>query len=634
VFFIAEIEAFFEGRAGDVRTLSENPTTVAAMKDLAAAFASLGAEGARSFYLDDRVTSDTDYSAAHARYHPVFTYYGEVYGYHNVFLVEPQSGYVVYAAAKTDEYGTSLLSGPYAENNLADVFKRTYRASDPGAVSLVDFQVHEHEHEYDEAEAVSFIASPIYDGDQLAGVLIFKLPVERLNHIMAERAGMGETEETYLVGADKLMRSDSRFATESIILQREVDTMCVKQALAGGTGTHIMTDYRGVAVLSAFQPLDIQDLDWVILAEIDKAEAFAPVRALLMALLGISGTTIVVVAVAAFLIVQRVSSPITTMVDAATRIAAGDLTRTVLVTTRNELGALAAAFNWMIENLRLMLGQIADTSQHLSASSEEMAAMVEQMNTTSEQIAVTVGQMAQGAATQARQAEEASHSMAQLAAATGQIADNTHQTDDASVQAQRLVQDSAQVVGTLGDKLGEIGRVVTLVEKIADQTNLLALNASIEAARAGEHGAGFAVVADEVRRLAEHSAASVGEIAVLSQEIASRLEQVLAAMEEVQKGVAHTVSLAQQTGAATQQQERTSEAMVGAVNEMATVAEENAAANEEIAAAIEQQVASMEQVAESTQALAEVASSLQQTVSGFRTGDGQETLPNTERAAD
>ncbi len=330
------------------------------------------------------------------------------------------------------------------------------------------------------------------------------------------------------------------------------------------------------------------------------------------------GAILLITLILAYVNVNRISAPLVAMSGLAERAAAGDLSQTIPVTTEDEIGMLAAAFNRLIENLRHLLERIADTSQQLSASSEELAAMMEQMNAASEQVAVTAGQMAQGAATQAHRAEDASRSAALLATATGQIAGNARQANDASAQAQQLVQDSARVVGALSNKLGEIERVVVLVDKIADQTNLLALNASIEAARAGEHGAGFAVVADEVRRLAEHSAASVGEIAALSQEIGDRLREVLAAMEQAQGAVGQTATLAQKTAATTKEQEEASETMVGAVNEMATVAEENAAASEEIAASIEQQVASMEQVADSAQALAEMANSLQQTAAEFR----------------
>jgi methyl-accepting chemotaxis protein len=265
-----------------------------------------------------------------------------------------------------------------------------------------------------------------------------------------------------------------------------------------------------------------------------------------------------------------------------------------------------------------LMEQVRD---RLAPAAEELAVTMEQMRATAEGIAATTNQMVQGAETQARQTETVSHSMAQLAAATRRIVDNLRDAGAASTQTQTQVQNTAQVVEALETKLGEIERVVTLVEKIAGRTNLLALNASIEAARAGEHGAGFAVVADEVRRLAEHSAASVGEIAALSQEIGDRLQEVLAAMEEAQKGATSMVALAQEVIEATEEQERATEAVVGAMNEVASVAEESAASSEEIAALIKQQAASTDQVASSAQALAELAASLQQTLEGQEEGE-------------
>lgn len=279
-------------------------------------------------------------------------------------------------------------------------------------------------------------------------------------------------------------------------------------------------------------------------------------------------------------------------------------------------------------NQSLMV-EIAEAATRLAPTAEQLAATIEQIGEGAEQIAFTTGQMSLGAGLQAQEAEEASRAVTQLADATRQIAENALQADGSSTQAQEWVENAARVIQLLGEKLAKIEEVVALVDKIADQTNLLALNASIEAARAGEHGAGFAVVADEVRRLAENSAASVGEISVLSHEIGARLAEVLAAMGEVQAGTGHTATLAQQSVRMTQEQEAASEAMVGAVNEMAAVAEENAAASEEIAASVEEQVASIEQMAHAAQMLAELTTRLQETTTGFVTGSGL-ICPNFE----
>lgn len=266
-----------------------------------------------------------------------------------------------------------------------------------------------------------------------------------------------------------------------------------------------------------------------------------------------------------------------------------------------------------------LIAKVVESADRLAPLAEQLAATTEQIRGSAEQAASASTQMALGTGSQARQTEEAAKAMSRLADTTRHIGDDTRQAGQTSAQAQSLVQNTALVIQALGDKLGMIDQVVALVDKITGKTNLLAVNASIEAARAGEYGAGFAVVADEVRRLAEHSARSMGEISVLSQEIGEKLDDVLAAMEEMQAGTTLALSLTQQVATMTGEQEKASAAMVEAVKGMAAVAEENAAATEEIAASSEGQVASIEQVADSAQVLVEVVNDLRHIVSGFTT---------------
>jgi methyl-accepting chemotaxis protein len=266
--------------------------------------------------------------------------------------------------------------------------------------------------------------------------------------------------------------------------------------------------------------------------------------------------------------------------------------------------------------------EIIDMANRLSAMSVQLATAMEQLNAGAEQIASATVALAQGASTQAHQGDDASQAMSSLDETTHQIADSARQMGEASTHSQTLVQGIIQVIKLLGEKLAMIDDVVILVDKIADQTHLLALNASIEAARAGTHGAGFAVVADEVRRLAENSATSVGEISVLSKDIARRLQQVTATIDEMQQQATHVAAQARQVVLMTQEQGVASRAMVNAVNGIALVADNNAAASEEIAASIEEQVASVEQVSQSSQSLAELVQSMNRIVSQFTLGSG------------
>ncbi len=120
---------------------------------------------------------------------------------------------------------------------------------------------------------------PIKDSKgKTTGVLFLEIEPKRINEIMTERTGLGQTGETYLVGPDKLFRSDSLFVEESTILNQDyvVDTEAVNAALVGQSGQKVILDYRGLPVLSAYAPLKVANINWAVLAEIDVEEAFAP----------------------------------------------------------------------------------------------------------------------------------------------------------------------------------------------------------------------------------------------------------------------------------------------------------------------------------------------------------------------
>jgi len=235
-----------------------------------------------SKHLLDRADDVSAYSQLHEKVHPIIRNYLEKFGYYDIFLVDSETGDIVYSVFKELDYSTSLINGPYAQTNFGEAFRRANAAGNKDAVVLVDYAQYTPSYE----APASFIASPIFNEDnEKIGIAMFQMPIDRLNTIMSERSGLGETGETYLVGPDKLMRSDSYLDPEHHSVMAsfrfpetgKVDTDAVRAGLAGKTGSEVIVDYNDNPVLSAYAPLEIGDFTWVLLAEIDVAEAFCPV---------------------------------------------------------------------------------------------------------------------------------------------------------------------------------------------------------------------------------------------------------------------------------------------------------------------------------------------------------------------
>jgi methyl-accepting chemotaxis protein len=153
----------------------------------------------------DKSLDVSQYSQEHGKYHPSFRKFLEKFGYYDIFLVQAETGKVVYSVFKELDYATSLIDGPYANTGLGEAFRLAKAATAPDFVAITDFKQYFPSYE----APAAFVASPIFAGSEKIGVLIFQFPLNRLNAIMKTRTGMGETGETYLVGGDLLMRFDS-----------------------------------------------------------------------------------------------------------------------------------------------------------------------------------------------------------------------------------------------------------------------------------------------------------------------------------------------------------------------------------------------------------------------------------------
>jgi len=237
-------------------------------------------------HLLDAAPDDSGYSESHREFHPWLRSFLEHQGYYDVFLFDLE-GNLIYSVFKEQDYGTNLVHGPWRDTGLGRVFRAARAAPEADFVAFQDFAPYGPSH----GQPASFIASPVFEKERPVGVFALQKPIDKINSVMQFKVGMGETGETYIVGDDFLMRSDSRFSSESTILRTRVDTETVRLALAGKTGVQVTPDYRDIPVLSAYGPLRFEGVTWATLAEIDEEEVTA--RALNLRRFAITGLLVV-----------------------------------------------------------------------------------------------------------------------------------------------------------------------------------------------------------------------------------------------------------------------------------------------------------------------------------------------------
>lgn len=335
------------------------------------------------------------------------------------------------------------------------------------------------------------------------------------------------------------------------------------------------------------------------------AQTYERVRALSMGLLIftlISGVGI------ALWLARSIGRGVKVTAQTAELIAAGDLTRTVPIRSRDEVGALGEAFNRMVQALRELTGEVRDGVQSLSAATSEIVASVtEQGASTSQQAAAvseTTATIDQVRVT-AQQSSQKAQTVATMARHAADVAAQGLDTVERSVAGMQdlrgRVETIAEQILALSEQTQQVGEIIASVEDLADKSDLLAVNAAIEASRAGEQGRGFAAVANEVRSLAERSKAATVQVRTMLTDIQRATNAAVLATEQGTRGADEGARLVEQAGVTIRQLDET--------------IRHSAEAAQQIAASVGQQGAGMDQIAV---AMASINQSTLETDAGTR----------------
>lgn len=500
-----------------------------------------------------------DYKSALGDYDSILQFYSQ--GFEDLFLIS-RKGDVVYSVKRHADFGENLTTGQFKDSGLAHAFSKAVK----GGIVFEDFEFYSPMGN----ALVSFFAAPMTDeSGKVIGVMAMLRQNKEINELMGERSGMGKTGETYLVGSDNLITSDSfldpknhsAISAHSNPELGKVETEASSQALAGKTGCGISANYLGTEVLSSYTPIKIGDTTWAVIAEMNKAEAFTSIQAIKLFTAALTLICLVAIVGVALFITRSISKPI----------------------------------HHITNSLNLNADHVFTASLEVTSSSHTLA---------------------EGASQQAAALEETSSSLEEMSSLTLQNANNASEADKLMQKANAVVDGANGSMKNLTRSMEEISmaseetqKIVKTIDEIAFQTNLLALNAAVEAARAGEAGAGFAVVADEVRNLAMRAAdaarntasliegtvkkikagsqlatktsqdflqvtESTSKVAALVTEIATASDEQSHGIGQINKAVTEMDKVVQLTAANAAENASSSEEMTGQAEQMKTLVNE------------------------------------------------------------
>ncbi|MFJ5767777.1 methyl-accepting chemotaxis protein [Lysinibacillus sp. NPDC093210] len=449
-------------------------------------------------------------------------------------------------------------------------------------------------------------------------------------------------------------------------MQDAIDWTSVKQSMDKGDLDSLYVDSKqlGEESFNAFAPMMLENIDevWSVQLVLPKSKILETYNKVLIVTIVAAIIMIVLMAAASAMFIFKQLKPLKVLRASIETAAEGDLTKKIdeKFIKSDEIGAVAVAYNNMLDKTNDAIHTVLNSSTLLNQSSDDVNEAFNEIVASNQEVSVAINEIAQGASKQSEDTEETNYRMIDLSDQIDTITMLSKQMDELSMKTKASTEQGMKEVESLRDRNAEtnemnvriqsqmeslssnirnINQIIVSIQGVTEQTNLLALNASIEAARAGEHGKGFAVVAEEVRKLAEQSK---NETEVIKKTVTSILEDakqtvsVIASNADLMQAQNESV---QNTEQAFKNNNELSHSIATAINDLlsnlsqmleqkdqavtaiqsiSAVSEETAASAEQVSASAVDQQAEMQKVAESINNMNQISKELQEVVNRFK----------------
>ena len=367
------------------------------------------------------------------------------YDYYDIFLINLQ-GRIVYSVFKEINFGTYLINGPYRETDLATFFKKASKAGKEGnrdAAFLSDYKKYTPKYE----ASASFISSPVIKNGTFLGVAIMQKPTDKNTAVMSDHQGLGKTGDSYLVGSDYLMRSNSHQVeainvANAFAQHRELKNEIIEETLSGKKGSRIYQNLSGNDSQVASVPVSVGDSTWVLTSEIETGEAMALVASLRQTVLVLFVISTVLLILISLLVSSTIAKPIRKIASTIQEISTNkNLKERFSIKSKDEFGTVSVAFNHFMDTVNEMVSQIGENAirlqsapSTLNSSSISMTKMatdkdrqITNVASAHEELSVNIHSISQGAEQISTSSKTVSQSVKELRQSIEGVADSCNQ---------------------------------------------------------------------------------------------------------------------------------------------------------------------------------------------------------------